>query len=67
MIFVRLKNEFLMNNGKKEYPINGLELDCISKGGRKYLCFVNNVKGIKRFAKNQLNRRLRRFNKRYIE
>lgn len=55
-----------MNNTKKEYPISGLELDCISKNGRKYLCFVNNIGGIKTFAKNQLNRRLRRFNKQYI-
>lgn len=55
-----------MNNSKKEYPINGLELDCISKYGRKYLCFVNNITGIKKFAKKKLNRRFRRFNKQYI-
>ena len=54
-----------MNNSKKEFPINGLELDCISKNGRKYLC-LNNIGGIKTFAKNQLNRRFRRFNKHYI-
>lgn len=52
-----------MNNGKKEFPINGLEQDCTSEFGRKYYCFVRNIRGIKRFVKNQLNRRLRRFNK----
>ncbi len=54
------------NTYKKEYPINGLEVDCISSFGRKYLCYVNNVKGIKRFAKNQLNRRFRRKEKHII-
>lgn len=53
----------MADNGKREYPINGLELDCVSKFGRKYLCYVNNSKGIKKFAKNQINRRFRRKNK----
>lgn len=52
-----------MNNHKKEYPINGLEQDCISKRARKVLCFVGNVRGIKKYAKNQLNRRMRKYNK----
>ena len=50
-----------MNNGKKEYPINGLEQD--TTFARNIYCFVKNVRGIKRFVKNQLNRRLRRYNK----
>jgi ADP-dependent phosphofructokinase/glucokinase len=55
-----------MNNDKKEYPINGLEQDCISKKNRNILAYVSNIAGIKKFAKKQLNRRFRRFNKQYI-
>ena len=49
-----------MNNGKKEYPINGLEEDCTYVFGRKYLCYVRNISGIKKFVKRQMNRRFRR-------
>ena len=49
-----------MNNGKKEFPINGLEQDCTSKWGRKYYCFVNNIPKIKRYVKNSMNRRFRK-------
>jgi hypothetical protein len=52
-----------MNNGKKEFPINGLEEDTTSYFGRKYLCFVTNVRGIKKFVKRRMNRRFRKFNK----
>jgi hypothetical protein len=52
-----------MNNGKKEFPINGLEQDATSKFGRTYYCFIANVRGIKAFVKKQLNRRFRKFNK----
>ena len=52
-----------MNNGKKEFPINGLEQDCTSKWGKKNLCYVSNIRGIRRFVKRQLNRRMRRANK----
>lgn len=52
-----------MNNKRKEFPESGLEQDCISKWGRKYYSYVNNIRGIKRYAKNQMNRRFRRFNK----
>lgn len=55
-----------MNNLKKEYPSNGLEQDCTSDFGRKYYCFVTNVRGIKRFVKNQMNRRFRRAETKYI-
>jgi len=55
-----------MNNDKKEYPISGLEQDCISRNSRKVVAYVSNVKGIKKFAKKQLNRRFRRFNKQYF-
>lgn len=51
------------NNGKKEFPINGLEYDCNSKFGRKYLAFIKNISGIKKFVKKQMNRRFRRYNK----
>jgi hypothetical protein len=50
----------MADNGKKEFPINGLEVDCISRFGRKYLCYVQNVKGIRKFVKNQMNRRMRK-------
>lgn len=52
-----------LNNGKKEYPINGLEQDTTSFFGRKYLCFVKNVRGIRKYVKTQMNRRFRKFNK----
>jgi hypothetical protein len=57
------KGRIIMNNGKKEFPINGLEQDCTSKWGRKYYCYIHNIPGIKRYVKNQMNRRFRRFNK----
>ena len=53
----------MADNGKKEFPINGLEQDCTSRWGRKHYCYVNNIKGIKKYVKNQLNRRFRRKNK----
>lgn len=53
----------MADNGKREFPINGLEEDCLSEFGRKHLCYVNNIKGIRSFAKNQMNRRFRRNNK----
>ena len=49
-----------MDNGKKEFPINGLEQDCNSKFGRKYYCYVKNIPKIKRYVKNQMNRRFRK-------
>lgn len=52
-----------MNNGKKEFPINGLEQDCTTNWGKKHLCYVSNVRGIRSFVKRQLNRRMRRANK----
>ena len=52
-----------MNNGKKEYPINGFEIECISKYGRKIYCYIRNGRGVTTFVKNQLNRRFRKFNK----
>ena len=52
-----------MNNGKKEFPINGLEQDCISKKVRKSVCYVQNITGIKVFVKKAMNKRLRRYNR----
>jgi hypothetical protein len=45
---------------KKVYPINGLEEDCTSEWGRKYLCYVNNISGIRRFVKKCMHKRHRR-------
>lgn len=53
----------MANNGKKEFPINGLEEDVASTYARSAYCYTKNVRGITRFAKNQMNRRFRRFNK----
>lgn len=52
-----------MNNNKKEYPSNGFENDCLSRWGRKYLCYVNNIPHIKKIAKRMLNKRFRKHNK----
>lgn len=49
-----------MDNNKREFPQSGLEQDCTSRWGRKYLCYVNNIGGIKKFVKRQMNRRFRR-------
>lgn len=50
----------MANNGKKEFPINGLEEDATSTWGRKYLCYIKNIKGIKKFVKRQMNKRFRK-------
>lgn len=52
-----------MDNGKKEFPINGLEEDATSIWGRKYLCYINNCKGIKKYVKKTMNKRFRKRNK----
>lgn len=53
-----------LNNGKREYAKNGLEQDVLSHWARKYLSYLHNVKGIKKFAKRCMNRRFRH-NKEY--
>ena len=45
---------------KKVYPINGLEQDCTTRWGRKYLCYVSNVRGIRRFVKKCMHKRHRK-------
>ena len=50
-----------MNNGKKEFPINGLEHKCTYN--RKLYCFIKNSKGIVSFAKKQINKRFRKSNR----
>ena len=50
-------------NGKKTFCKNGLEEDCTSSFGRKYLCYVSNIRGIKKFVKKTMNKRMRRFSK----
>lgn len=56
-----------MNNTKKEFPKNGLEEDCTSKFGRQFLCYVNNIKGLKKFVKRQMSKRFRRSNDKLIQ
>ncbi len=51
------------NNHKKEFPESGLEQDCTSKWARQIYCYVKNIRGIKTFVKQKLNRRFRKFNK----
>ena len=52
-----------MNNGKKEFPVNGLEQDATTKWGRKYLCYIRNNPTIKRFVKRAMNKRFRKAGK----
>lgn len=49
-----------MNNGRKEFPIDGNEQDLIH--ARKIYCYLHNPKNVK-FLKTKMNRRFRRFNK----
>ena len=51
------------NNGKKEFAKSGLEVDCTSTFGKRYLCYVNNIKGIRKFVKRSMNKRFRKANK----
>ena len=53
----------MANNGKKEFPINGIEQDVISKYGRTIYCYIKNGRGITKSIKNQLNKRFRKYNK----
>lgn len=53
----------MANNGKKEFPVNGMEEDCTSRWGKRFLCYIKNRKGIRSFAKNQMNRRFRKTHK----
>lgn len=55
------------NNGRREYPKNSFEYDVLSRWGRKYLCYIHNARGIKKFIKNNLNRRFRRYAKEEIK
>jgi len=49
-----------MNNGKKEFPIDGNEQDLIH--ARKIYCYLHNPKNVK-FLKTKMNRRFGRYNK----
>jgi len=53
----------MADNGKKEFPINGTEEDVVSKYSRRIYCYLNNCSGIKKWAKNNMNRRFRYRNK----
>lgn len=52
-----------MNNGRKEFPESGLEMECTSKKARKVFCYVQNVRGIKSFVKRSMNKRQRKYSK----
>ena len=56
-----------MNNGKKEYPTIGLEMDCTSKMARQCIGYVQNTRGIKKFVKRSMNKRFRKFYKTDIQ
>ncbi len=45
----------MSDNGKKEYPINGLEEDCTYR-----YCYIINTKGITKFVKKAMNKRFRK-------
>ena len=49
----------MKHNGKKAFPENGLEQDCTSRWGRKYLSYVNKS-GIRKFVKKRMNKRFRK-------
>ena len=51
-------------NLKKAFPKDSLENDCTSKASRKVVAYVSNVRGIKRFVKKRLSKRLRITSKR---
>lgn len=52
-----------MNNGRKEFPESGLEMNCTLERSRKIFCYVQNVRGIKSFVKRSINGLLRKRNK----
>ena len=52
-----------MDNGKKEFPIDGFEVETTSKKGRKLYAYIQNVKGIRKYVKKKMNRRFRKRNK----
>lgn len=49
----------MADNGKKEFPINGLEEDCTGDW-KKYYCYVQNIKGLRKYVKRQMNKRFRK-------
>lgn len=51
----------MKTNNKKAFPVSGLEQDATYARG--IYCFINNIRGIKRYVKQVLNRRMRRYNK----
>ena len=47
-----------MDNGKKEYAINGLEQDMIY--AKDIYCYTQNCRGLSKWVKRQMNKRFRR-------
>jgi hypothetical protein len=53
----------MADNGKKEFPIDGFEVDVTSKVGRKIYCYIKNVRGVTKYVKRKMNKRFRKRNK----
>lgn len=53
----------MKTDNKKAYAQSGLEEDVISKKARKLYCFLVNNRGIIRFVKRQMSKRMRKYNK----
>lgn len=53
----------MADNGKKEFPINGLEQDVTSKYWRRIYCYIRNSRGITKYVKRVMNKRFRKRNK----
>jgi hypothetical protein len=50
----------MADNGKKEFPINGLEEDVTSKKTRTIYAYIQNTKKLTKFVKRQMNKRFRK-------
>lgn len=57
----------MKTNNKKAYAESGLEVDVLSKKARKLLCFLANNRGVIRFVKRQMNKRMRQYSKKLTQ
>jgi len=48
------------DNGRKEFPVSGLEQDVCSAGARRIYCYLRNRSGVKKFTKRKMNKRFRK-------
>ena len=53
----------MSDNGKKEFPIDGYEIETTSKKGRKLYAYIQNVRGVRKYVKTKMNKRFRKRNK----